>query len=82
MSESKFHKMEKRIAALEKEIQELRVQLLTLALQNSPQIVPLPQPINVPYWPPYYPLITCGNDNVYDDGYKIMCESVNRVTGN
>lgn len=63
-------KQEKRIAALEKEVQELREQLLQLAMR--PVYVPVnpmpynppiqPQPITVPWTYPW--TVTCSSGNV------------------
>lgn len=59
--------MEKRIADLERELSELKSQMLALALRGGGLTVytvplPPPQPMQpVPTWPPQpqYPIITC-----------------------
>lgn len=60
--------LENRILALEKELGELKSQMLSLALRPMapyPVYIPNPQPAyierQIPWGPPNYPIITCGS---------------------
>jgi hypothetical protein len=61
--------LEKRVTDLERELSELKSQMLTLSLQRNVTFIPIqPQPSPAPYVPwtqpwqpaqPQYPIITC-----------------------
>jgi hypothetical protein len=68
MSESKLHKMEKRIAELEQEIAGLRMQIAMLTKRTAIPAIPLPPAVpcqpNGPWLLPMGP-VTCEIDTVY-----------------
>lgn len=59
----KKKELEKKVADLEREISELKSQMLNLALSRQQQTIffapAMPAPHYEPYYPPHFPIITC-----------------------